>query len=94
MLYSFRMTQHSASRRWCRATAESFPIVATVAAVAACFGEALLAKYFVVDRAVQIVLALGQAIPVGLLMRYFVLRLRKPNQRSSDRAERVRQKIP
>jgi hypothetical protein len=90
MLYCFAMTQHSTSQRWCSATTQSFPIVATVAGVAACFGEVLFAKYFVVGRAVQTMLALGQAIPVGLLIRYFVVRPRKPNQASSDRRERVR----
>jgi hypothetical protein len=94
VLYCFGMTRHSTSRRWCSATTQSFPIVATVAAVAACFGEVLFAKYFVIGRAVEIVLALGQAIPVGLLIRYFVARPRKSNQGLIDRAERVRRKFP
>jgi hypothetical protein len=84
------MTQHSTSGRWCSATSQNFPVVATVAAVAACFGEALISKYFVEGRSVQIVLALGQAIPAGLLMRYFVAKPRKPDPGLSNCAGRVR----
>ncbi len=66
-----------------------FPLLATVLAVAGCFGEALLQKYFAPGRAVQLALALLGAVPLSLLMRYFVVRSRKPDQPVSRGGDRV-----
>jgi len=57
--------------------------------VAGCFGEALLQKYFAPGRPVQIALALMGAVPLGLLLRYFVARSRKPDQRENRDGDRV-----
>ncbi len=72
------MIEQAPSSRWCSTTTREFPVMATVLAVAACFGEALLQKYFPPSRTIQIALGVGQAIPAGLLVRYFLLRSRKP----------------
>lgn len=64
-------------------------MVATVLAVAGCFGEALLQKYFAPGRPVQIALALIGAVPLGLLVRYFVARSRKPDSRENHDSDRV-----
>ena len=76
-LYCFGMTEQPRTYWFCRSGRRDFPVVATGLAVAACFGQALLEKYFAPNRAFQMALALGQAIPVGLLIRYFVVRSRK-----------------
>jgi len=66
-----------------------FPVLATMLALAGCFGEALLQKYFAPGRTVQIALALMGAVPLGLLARYFVVRSRKPDQRENRGGDRV-----
>ena len=66
-------------KTWCMGGTGDFPVLATLLAVAGCFGEALLQKYFVPGRAAQIALALVEAVPLGLLVRYFVVRPRKPD---------------
>lgn len=87
--YPIGMTQLFKPRLWCRATRQDFPILATVVGVAGLFGDALVSKYFGPGRAVQIMLALGEAIPMGLLTRYFIAQARKPNQGLDDRTARV-----
>jgi hypothetical protein len=61
----------------CAGGSVEFPVVATAVAVAGCFGEALLQRYFLPGRAVQIALAVAEAVPLGLLVRYFLVRPRK-----------------
>ena len=73
---------------WCDRT-DDFPVVATVLGVAGCFGEALFQKYFAPGRSVQIALALMEAVPLGLLVRYLVLRSRKPDPGVSHHSDRV-----
>jgi hypothetical protein len=90
LLYFPRMIPHSRSRRWCQATGQDFPILATFAGVAVCFGETLLPKYFAIGRAFQIMFTLAQAIPLGLLVRYLVDRPRKPKQERRAPAQPVR----
>lgn len=84
------MTEQTRVSWFCRTGPRNFPVVATALAVAACFGEALLQKYFAPNRGFQIALALGQAIPVGLLVRYFAVRSRRPDQGVSRRADSIR----
>ena len=89
-LYSIGMTEQPRPYWFCRSATRDFPVVATALAVAGCFAEALLQKYFTPARGFQIAIALMQAIPAGLLLRYFVVRSRKPNQEISRRADRGR----
>lgn len=89
-LYRFGMTEQTRASWFCRTGSRDFPVVATAMAVAACFGEALLQKYFAPSRGFQIALALGQAVPVGFLFRYFVVRSRRPDQEISRRADPIR----
>jgi hypothetical protein len=84
------MTEHSKVDLWCGTMAHEFPVVATTLAVGACFGEAFLQKYLAPGRTLQIVLGIGQAIPAGLLFRYFFVRSRKPNQKIGSDPDRVR----
>ena len=89
--YRIGMSEHSKSNPMvCAWAFRNIPVIATALAVVACFGEALLQKYFAPGRGFQIALALGQAIPVGLLVRYLVVRSRKPRQKISRRADSVR----
>ncbi|HKP02604.1 MAG TPA: hypothetical protein VJU77_04495 [Chthoniobacterales bacterium] len=85
------MSEHSKSNPLvCTLAWRDFPVIATALAVVACFGEALLQKYFAPGRGFQIALGLGQAVPVGLLVRYFVVRSRKSREEISRRADPVR----
>jgi hypothetical protein len=84
------MTEHSKVSLSCGTVVRDFPMLATALAVAACFGEAFLQKYLAPGRTVQVALAIGQAVPAGLLFRYFVVRSRKPNQESRGHAGRIR----
>jgi hypothetical protein len=76
-------------KTWCASGAGDFPVVATALAVAGCFGEALFQKYFTPGRGLQIALALVEAVPLGLFLRYFAARSRKPHQRENRGGEHV-----
>jgi hypothetical protein len=89
-LYRFGMTEQTRASWFCRTSPRGFPVVATAMAVAACFAEALLQKYFAPSRGFQIALALGQAIPVGLLVRYVAIRSRRSDQEIRRRADPIR----
>jgi hypothetical protein len=88
--YRFGMTEQTRAPWFCRTGSRNFPVVATAMAVATCFGEALFQKYFASSRGFQIALALGQAIPVGLLVRYFAIRSRRSDQEIRRRADPIR----
>ena len=55
----------------------SFPVLATVAGVASCFAEPILQKYFALGSGVDVALALGQAVPFALVLRYLAARLNR-----------------
>lgn len=57
---------------WCGDGARAFPFVATALAVASCFAEPLLEKYFAPGRSLRLAIALVQAVPIGLLARYVI----------------------
>jgi hypothetical protein len=84
------MMEQARAPWFCRMGARGFPVAATAMAVAACFGEALFQKYFAPSREFRIALALGQAIPVGLLVRYFLVRSRTPDQEIRRPADPIR----
>ncbi len=64
------MKENSTSSLSCGKGTRDFPVVATGLGVASCFAEPLLEKYFVPGRALQVAVALMQAVPVSLLARY------------------------
>jgi hypothetical protein len=89
--YRIGMSEDSKSRPLvCTSAWRDFPVIATALAVVACFGEALVQKYFAPGRGFQIALGLGQAIPVGLLVRYLLVRLRKSGQEIGRRTDPIR----
>src|SRR5947209_17488445 len=68
----------------CSIAAADFPAIPTALAVASCLAQALIQKYFPPTRLIQIALALGQAVPAGLLLRYLLARSSKPNREIDD----------
>jgi hypothetical protein len=59
----------------CNCAAEPFPVVATVVGVASCFAESILQKYVALGSGVETALALAQAVPFIIVLRYFAARL-------------------
>jgi len=52
-----------------------FPFFATALAVASCFAEAILQKHVALGSGFEIALALTQAVPFAIVLRYFAVRL-------------------
>jgi hypothetical protein len=72
---------------WCCSSKSSrFPLVATVSGVASCFAEAILQKYFALGFTVEIALALAQAVPFTVVLRYLAARLDAANRATTQQS--------
>jgi hypothetical protein len=63
----------------CNSESGPFPVIATVSGVFSCFAQLILQKYFVLGSTFEIALALAQAVPFALVLRYLAGRLDGPN---------------
>ena len=84
------MTRNCRSSLSCGKASRGFPVIATAFGVAGCFGEALLQKHFALGRALQIALALVQAVPFGVLAQYLITSSPKTAERFNLRRGGVR----
>lgn len=69
------MTQSPSPACSCQSESARFPIIAPVSGVASCFAEPILHKYFALGSGVETALALAQAVPFALVLRYLAARL-------------------
>ena len=69
------MTQKTTPAWSCKSNGGSLPVFATVAGVASCFAEAILQNHVALGSGFEIALALTQAVPFAIVLRYFAVRL-------------------
>jgi hypothetical protein len=63
--------------RCSRTAGGDFPVIATITGVSSCFAEALLKKHSDLGAPIELTFAGLQAVPLPLVMRYFVVRRRQ-----------------
>ena len=80
------MTETSKCRWADKTTGGTFPVLATVTGVAACFAEAILKKHVVLGAGIAVALALGQMVPFAIVLRYLGKRLHVRQGRTSSQA--------
>ncbi len=76
IFYYTSMTKTRNVNESCKSAGGSFPVVATVTGVASCFAQSLLHKHVDLGSGLEVLLAVSQAVPFALVLRYFGTRLR------------------
>ncbi len=70
------MNKNKCAAWTCSGGGGQIPVVATVTGVVTCFAESFLKKHFVLGSSFGVALALAQAIPFAIVLRYLATRLR------------------